>query len=209
MKKEDLIKEELIYTDEKKYKVVLTERYQFATELNTGVEIIKGLPFLPPDYCPTLEVIRNPLEFWHRCILETLSPRKVNGYSADPGMLAKMYGVDYDGLCAQLGKVGWTAINLLEYIDGEFKVTLKVKQQIKEQCSVYGTIEQAKEFVKLDELLSLLNEFTDKYVTDRINMNTLADTLFCKYVQLPDKSYKLVPDRRALIHYMNRGGRNF
>ncbi len=195
-------KEVLLYTDEKKYSVVIAERHQFAIELNAGVETIKNLPFLPPDFSPSLEVIRNPLEFWRSCILEVLAPKQVNGFTADPAMLAKLYGVDYEGYVASLTGVAWTAASMLEYVDGVFKVTPKVKKQVEEQCSIFVNSAISGEFAKLDTLLDLLNEYTGKYVTgkNKSEMHEMAGILNCKYIQLPDHSHKIVPDyREAMI----------
>ena len=95
-------------------------------------------------------------------------------------------------------------MDMLEYSDGAFQVTSKVEQKVREQCSVYATVEIAAEFKKLDTLLEGLNEFCSKYVTDRININIMADTLYSKYIQLPDKSRKIIPNARVFIDVLER-----
>lgn len=198
------MKKVLIYTDQHKFDVLIAERKRFAQELNDGIELLKGLPFVEPDQDPSLEELKNPVEWFDSCILKATQPRKIKGIDPAPKALAETYRVDYDSYVAKIHKVPWNAISLVDYVDGQFQVTPKIEEQVREVSSTYGTVEQAEEFEKLDVLLNHLNEFCDKYVTDRMNINIMADTLHCRYIQLPDKSRRIVPNYRVAMIAMER-----
>jgi len=194
-------KTELIFTDDRKFDVLIAERKRFADELNAGVAMLISLPFVDGQE-PSIGDLKNPIAWWDSQILAATQPRKIKGMNPDPKQLAHTYGIVYDSIIAEISRIPWNAIDMLEYSDGEFQVTPKVEQKVRESASVFGTPEQKEEFDKLDTLLDLLNSYCDKFVTDRMNMNAIAEGLFCRYIQLPDKTRRIVPNARALINVM-------
>lgn len=203
------MKKVLIYTDDRKDEILLAERHRFKHELNRGLEILKKLPFVEPDQFPELEDLSDAGGFWDRCILEALKPRRVKGFKPSPKQLCLQYSINYDEHKAEINSIPWTAIDMVDFVDGEFQVTPKIEEQVKEISSYYSEDpEQIKTFEKLNVLLNHLNEYCDKHVSDKNGLNNIADALHCKYVQLPDRTHKIVPDYRVLLHLMNRGTSN-
>ena len=192
----------LIYVDEKKVVALLAERVRFCKHLNEGVQYLKSLPFVEEGQCPTFEDLKDPVAWFDSCILKATQPRKIKGISPDPRALAETYRVDYDTIIVQINKVPWNAIGMVDFVKNEFQITPKIKQKVRESASVFGTPEIAEEFKKLEVLLEGLNEFCSKFVSDRMNMNAIAEGLFCRYIQLPDKTRRIVPNARALINVM-------
>ena len=119
--------------------------------------------------------------------------------------MALSYDVDYDGIIQNINSYPWNAISLIDYSEGTFVVSAKIEEMVLTESSIYGTTEQAEEFEKLDVLLEQLNEYCTKYKVDKNDMNNIAANLHCKYIQLEDRSHRIVPYHRALVHIMERG----
>lgn len=198
----------LVATDQKKVDILISERRRFCVELNDGLELLRGLPFVEEGQGPTLEDLGDPVSWWNDRILGAIQPKVVKGFPPDPRQQALGYSVDYDQHVKEINLVPWVAMDLAEFVNDKFEVTEAIEQKVRESASIFATPEQAKEFAKLDTLLDLLNEYTDKYVSDKINLNAIASGLWCKYVQLEDRSRKIVPDARALIHVMEHVAAN-
>lgn len=197
-------KTELISTDQRKFNVLISEKVRFCKELNDGLELLKGLPFVEPEQCPTLKDLKDPVGWWDNKILEAISPKPVKGFPPDPGSQARSYRVDYDQHVKEINLVPWVAMDMVEFINDHFEVTPQIEQKVRESASIFATPAQAAELKKLDVLLEGLNEYCSKYVTDKMAMNAIADGLLCKYVQLPDKTRVIISNPRAFIIVMER-----
>ena len=65
-------KTELIYTDQKKFDVLIAERQRFANELNEGIQYLKTLDFVSEVSIPDPE---DPIGWWHNEIIQTVRPK--------------------------------------------------------------------------------------------------------------------------------------
>ena len=112
-------------------------------------------------------------------------------------------------MISEIHSFPWKANSLLEMEDGEFKVTKKIMDQVKEESSIYGTPKQKTVFDQQAEMLKLLNAYCEQFVTFPTTVNEIADRLLCKAVRESKEDHlKIVPNHRALLHLMERGTSN-
>jgi hypothetical protein len=195
----------LLATDKKKYDVLIAERQSMANEINEGIQYLKSLDFVSEVSEPDPE---DPIGWWHNEIIQTVKPKRIAGLKPNPKQLALSYNIDYEGVIKAIHSYPWNATSLVDMVDGLFVVSAKIEKEVLEMSSTYGTPEQAAEFEKLDVLLTHLNEYCSKFISDKQDLNGIATGLRCKYFQLPDRTYKIVPDYRVILHFMNRGTTN-
>ncbi len=203
------MKKILIYTDESKFQTLLDERKRFARQLNEGVATLKSLPFVDGQE-PTLEDLKDPVGWFDSQILAATQPRKIKGMDPDPRQLAITYRVDFDSIIAQINKVPWVVMDMLDFADGLFVVSAKIEEQVREAASTYGTSEQKAAFDQQAEMLVLLNRYCEQFITFPTTVNEIADRLLCKAVRKSKNEHpKIISDHRALMHLMNTGTTNF
>jgi len=199
-------KTKLIYRDERKYQALISERKRFAKELNQGMELLSSLPFV--EQPPEQEDLKDPVAWWDKKILEAIAPKMVKGFSPDPRQQALGYSVQYDQHVNDIHRFPWSTISLLDNVNGIFQVTEAIKAQVEKESSTYGTKEQAKVFENLEKMLESLNDFCDRFVSLKADLNALAASIHCKVIQQEDRSHRIVPDYRRLFFIMERGTAN-
>jgi len=202
------MKKTLIYSDERKYEVLIAERQKFAKELNQGLKMLKELPFVEENQTPGYDDLKDPVSWWNNRILEAIQPKKVKGFSPNPRQQALGYSVEYDKHIQDINSFPWSAIDMVEFDNGTFHVTEAIEEKVRKEASTFGTPEQAKVFSDLEKTLDSLNAFCDRFVSLKADLNAIAASIHCKVIQLEDRSHKIVPDYRRLLLIMERGSAN-